>query len=138
LKQWVLSRPRFNLILFAVFASLGLILTVVGVYGVVSNAVAQRTPEIGLRMALGAAVTNVAWMVLRQGMVLVGIGLALGLLATVVAGRLLQTKMRDIGELDPVAFSAVAVVMIFAGAAACLWPAQRAARVDPVVALRAE
>jgi predicted permease len=138
LKMWVLSRPRFNLILFAVFASLGLVLTVVGVYGVVSNAVAQRTPEIGLRMALGAGVANVGWMVLRHGMVLVAIGLVAGIAATVAAGRLLKTRMSDLAEFDPVAFAAVAAVMIVAGAAACLWPAQRAARVDPVVALRAE
>jgi predicted permease len=138
MKIWVLSRPRFNLILFSVFAVLGLVLTVVGVYGVVSNAVAQRTPEIGLRMALGAAVTDVGWMVLRQGMALVAIGLAVGLAATIAAGRLLKTRMSDLAEFDPVAFAAVAAVMILAGAAACLWPAQRAARVDPVVALRAE
>jgi predicted permease len=138
LRQWVLARPRFNLILFGVFAALGLALASVGVYGIVSNAVAQRTQEIGVRIALGAALLDVAWMVLRRGLVLVAIGLALGAAATIALGRLLSSQMSDLAAFDPAALAAVAAVMLLSGAAACVWPAQRAARVDPAVALRNE
>ncbi len=138
LRRWALSRPRFNLILFGVFAALGLVLASVGVYGVISNNVARRTAEIGLRIALGAGLMQIAWMVLRRGMLLVAIGLVVGLGAAWGAARLLSSQMGDLPAFDPVALTSVGIVMLLSGAAACLWPAQRAARVDPVVALRNE
>jgi predicted permease len=136
--QWVLARPRFNLILFSVFGALGLILATVGVYGILSNAVSQRTPEIGLRMAMGATVSDVLLLVARQGLTLVGIGLVVGILASVGAGRLLAATMATLGVIDVTAFAAVAAVLLAAGCLACLWPAQRAARIDPSQALRNE
>ncbi len=138
LREWAFAGPRFNVILLGVFAALGLALATVGIYGVISHGVAQRTREIGLCMALGAAFTDVAWSVLRRGMLLVAGGLALGLAGSIGAGRLLRSQMRDLAAFDPAAMAAVAGVIALAGAAACFWPAQRAARVDPAVALRNE
>ncbi|HWR51948.1 MAG TPA: ABC transporter permease [Bryobacteraceae bacterium] len=138
LERWAFSGPRFNLILFGVFAALGLILATVGVYGVISNTVARRTQEIGLRLALGAAFTDVTWLVLRRGMILIAIGLAFGLAATLAAGRLLRSYMSAVAEFDITALAAVSAVMVLSGAIACFWPAQRAARVDPSIALRTE
>ncbi len=138
LRQWVFAGAQFNLILFGIFAVLGLTLASVGVYGVISNTVTQRTQEIGLRMALGAALPDVAWMILRRGMLLVGIGLVLGLAATWGAVHLLASQMRQLTGFDPVMFAAVAAIMLLAGAVACFWPAQRAARIDPAIALRNE
>lgn len=138
LRRWVLSGAQFNLILFGVFAALGLILATVGVYGVIANTVAQRTQEIGLRMALGAKFTDVAALVLRRGILLVGIGLALGLGATVAAQRLLQSQVRDFAAFDVRAFASVCAVLLAAGFTACFLPARRAARLNPSVALRNE
>jgi ABC-type antimicrobial peptide transport system permease subunit len=136
MRRWVLAAPRFNVILLGAFAALGLALAVVGIYGVIAHGVAQRTREIGLRMALGAGFANVAWDVMRRGLSLVAIGLVLGSAASVGVGRLLRNRMRDFAAFDPAALAAVAAMLVLAGAAACFWPAQRAARVDPAVALR--
>jgi predicted permease len=138
LNLWVFSRARFSVILFGVFAALGLALAVVGVYGVISQTVARRTQEIGLRVALGALARDVAWLVLRRGMMLVGIGLALGLAATWAAQRALASEVEQLAELDPWTVAAAGAVMAIAGAAACLRPARQAMRVDPAEALRNE
>ncbi len=138
LRRWVISRPRFNLILFGLFATLGLILATVGVYGILSNMVAQRTQEIGLRMAMGASVRDVLVLVGQRGLTLVGTGLAVGMLLTIVSGRLLANTMENFAVFDLRAFAAVAVVLLAAGGVACFWPAQRAARIDPARALRNE
>ncbi len=138
LRRWVLSRPRFNLILFGVFAALGLVLATVGVYGVIANTVTQRTQEIGLRMALGASFTDVSALVLGRGILLVGIGLALGLAATLAAERLLASEVRDFAGADFRAFAAVCGVLLAAACLACFVPARRAARLNPSVALRNE
>ncbi len=138
LRRWVLSRPRFNLILFGVFAALGLVLATVGVYGVIANTVTQRTQEIGLRMALGASFTDVSALVLGRGILLVGIGLALGLAATLAAERLLASEVRDFAGADFRAFAAVCGVLLAAAFLACFVPARRAARLNPSVALRNE
>jgi putative ABC transport system permease protein len=138
MRRWVLARPRFNFILFSVFGGLGLVLATVGVYGILSNTVSQRTPEIGLRMAMGATVSDVLLLVARQGLTLVALGLTLGIFATLGAGRLLASTMENLAVVDLRAFAAVAGVLLAAGCVACFWPAQRAARIDPSQALRNE
>jgi predicted permease len=138
MRRWVIARPRFNLILFGVFAALGLILATVGVYGILSNMVSQRTQEIGLRMAMGATMRDVLVLVARQGLMLVGAGVIIGIPATVGAGRLLASKMESLAVFDVRAFGAVAAVLVAAGCAACFWPAHRAVRIEPARALRNE
>jgi putative ABC transport system permease protein len=138
IQRLVLSSPRFNVILLGLFAALGLVLASVGVYGVISNMVAQRTQEIGLRMAMGATVRDVLLLVARRGLGLVAIGIALGLAAAVGAGRLLASTMGSLAALDVTAFGGVCLVLVAAGALACVWPARRAARIDPAAALRNE
>jgi predicted permease len=130
------SRPRFNLLLFAVFAGLGLVLALLGIYGVIAHAVAQQTREIGIRIALGATVREVVGMMLRIGARLLGIGIAAGLVASLATVRLLKGLVTNVSTFDPYSFAAVAVVIFAAGMFASFWPARRAARVDPVTALR--
>jgi predicted permease len=138
LQRWVLSSPRFNVILLGVFATLGLVLASVGVYGVISTMVAQRTREIGLRMAMGATIRDVLLLVARRGLVLVASGIAIGLVATVAVGRLLASTMESLTVFDVRAFGVVCLVLLGAGGLACFWPAQRAARIEPASALRNE
>jgi ABC-type antimicrobial peptide transport system permease subunit len=138
MQRWVLSSARFNVILLGVFAGLGLVLATVGVYGVVSTMVSQRTPEIGLRMAMGATIPDVLLLVSRRGFALVATGLGLGLGGVLAAGRLLASTMDSLAAFDATAFAVVCLVLSGAGAFACLWPAQRAARIDPAAALRNE
>ncbi len=138
LSEWVFSQPRFNLVLFAVFAGLGLALAVIGVYGVISNAVSQQTHEIGVRIALGAGFGDILAMVLGQGLKLLLAGMALGLAASFSTARLLSKQIWNVSPFDPVSFVAVSAVLLLVGLQACFWPARRAARVDPVTALRYE
>ena len=138
LNEWVYSRPRFNLLLFSIFAALGLLLALLGIYGVISSAVAQRTHEIGIRMALGATFSRVIGMVLASGMRLVGAGVALGLILSVLSVRVLARQVWKLSTFDPYSFAAVAVLVIAAGLLACFWPARAAARIDPMSALREE
>jgi hypothetical protein len=122
-------------------ASLGglcLLLAVVGVYGVISYAVSQRTNEIGIRMALGARSTDVLRLVMRQGLVLVGIGLAAGLALSFGVTRFMRSLLFQIGAADPVTFGAVSLLLIAVALVACYVPARRATRVDPLAALREE
>jgi ABC-type antimicrobial peptide transport system permease subunit len=130
------STPRFNLILLSVFAAMGLVLAIVGVYGVMSAAVAQQRHEIGVRMALGAGTRTVAGMIIMRGSKLLLVGMALGLAGSLLAARLLARQVWNVAPVDPVAFTIVSAVLLGAGLQACLWPALRAARTDPVVALR--
>jgi putative ABC transport system permease protein len=138
LKEGVLAAPRFNLVLFGIFASLGLTLAVVGVYGVMANIVAQQTHDIGVRMAIGASPGNVAGMILQRGARLLLAGLGLGLLGGFLTARLLARQISDVSPFDPLAFAAVSLVLLLSGLLACVWPALRAARVDPMEALRNE
>jgi predicted permease len=135
LAQYAYSEPRFNLLLFTVFAVLGLALALFGIYGVISHAVAQQTREIGIRIALGATVGGVVAMVLRLGVKLLAIGIAVGLAASLASVKLLKGLVR-VSTFDPYSFAAVAVLLFAAGLFASFWPARRAARVDPVTALR--
>ena len=130
------ARPRFNLLLFAVFAVLGLVLALFGIYGVISHTVAQQTREIGIRIALGASFQQVIAMVLGIGARLLAIGVAVGLVASLVAVKLLAGLVRNVSMFDPYWFAAVAVLLFAAGIFASFWPARRAARVDPMAALR--
>lgn len=136
--QWIYARPRFNLVLFSVFAALGLVLAVIGVYGVMSNAVAQQTGEIGVRIALGAGFGDIAGMVVTRGLKLLAGGILLGLAGSLVAARVLAGEMWKVSPFDPVSFAVVSLLLLVVGVQACFWPARRAARIDAVTALREE
>jgi putative ABC transport system permease protein len=136
LDEFVFSGPRFSLVLFAVFAGLGLTLAVIGVFGVISHGVSQRTREIGVRLAVGASAGTIARMIVGGGLRLVAMGVALGLIGSAAAARLLQQLVWKVSPFDPLSFAAVAVVLLFVGWSASLLPALRAARLDPVRALR--
>jgi predicted permease len=133
-----IANQRLVVTLLGAFAALALLLAGVGLYGVVSYSVGQRTREIGVRMALGATSNSVVNLVLRNGLKLAGIGLALGLLGALGLTQFLWGLLYGVSTLDPVSFAAVAAVLIGVGILASWWPAHRAAKVDPVVALRNE
>ena len=138
LNDWIYASPRFNLLLFSIFAAMGLLLALLGIYGVISSSVSQRTHEIGIRMALGANFSRVIGMVLASGMRLVGVGVALGLVLSVLSVRVLARQVWKLSTFDPYSFAAVAMLVAAAGVAACFWPARAAARIDPISALRDE
>jgi len=133
-----IAAPRFTAALLGVFAALALALAAVGIYGVVSFVVAQRTAELGIRVALGASAADVLRLVVGQGMRPVLIGLTAGLLAALALGRLLNGFLYNVAETDPGTYAAVTLVLAAVAALACYLPARRASRVDPMVALRAE
>jgi putative ABC transport system permease protein len=133
-----LGGDRFGAVLFASFALIALCLAAFGIYGVMSFAVAQRTHEIGLRMALGAGQGQVLGLILKEGMLLGSIGLLIGLAGSYGIGRLMRGMWYGIGSLDPIAFSAVATVLMLSALLACYVPARRATQVDPMAALRQE
>jgi len=132
------ATPRFNLVLLSVFAGLGLILSVVGVYGVMASAVAQERREIGIRVALGAEGGAIARMVLARGFRLLAGGIVVGAIGSAVAGRMLAGAVWRIASFDPFAIATVSAILLSAGLAACAIPARRATRVDPMIALRHE
>ena len=124
--------------LFAIFAGIALVMSAVGLYAVMAYSVTQRTAELGVRMALGAGRGSVIWLIFRRGLWQMGIGLGLGLAAAVAVSRVLQTLLVDITATDPVTFGTITVLLAAVATAACLIPARRATRVDPLVALRAD
>src|SRR5439155_5534394 len=130
------ATPRFNLLLLSVFALVGVTLAIVGVYGVMSNAVAQQTHEIGVRLAVGASGSSIARMVIARGSRLLLGGMALGLAGSVVVARLLARQVWNVPAFDPLAIAAVSLMFLVVGLQACFWPARPAAHVDPIVALR--
>jgi hypothetical protein len=131
-----LSESRFAAVLLGVFAGIALILAMVGVYGTISLLVTERVPEIGLRVALGATRWSILGMVLRQGLALAAIGIAIGLAGAAALTRLLTSVVYGVSTLDPLTFAAVPLVLALVAALACLVPARRAAAVDPIVTLR--
>ncbi len=133
-----LAARRFAMILLAVFAGLALVLASIGIYGVISYIVGQRTHEIGIRIALGAQRSDVLKIVLGQGARLALMGVAIGLAAAAGLTRLMTTILYGVSTTDPLTFAAVAVVLTLVALAACYIPARRAMRVDPIVALRYE
>src|SRR6266536_992152 len=133
-----LAIDRFSVVLFSSFGVLGLLLAGVGIYGVMNFTVAQRTQEFGVRMALGAQRSRVMRLVLREGTILAVIGALIGLGGAYLVGRAMQSTLYGVEALDVRAFAAVAFILLFAALLACLLPAWRASRVEPIVALRYE
>jgi len=132
------SQPKFNALLLGLFAGLALLLTAIGLYGVMSYSVIQRTQEIGIRLALGAQTGAVLRMLLRQGLRLTALGLALGLAAAYALTRYVQTLLFGVQPADPLTFAVIALLMSLVALLACYFPARRATKVDPIVALRYE
>ena len=129
---------RFVLALMTIFAALALALTVIGLYGVISYLVNQRTQEIGIRMALGAQMRHIMQLILKHGVVLVALGVVVGLGAAVVLTRLMSHMLYGVTATDPVTFAAIGLLLTVVALVACYLPARRAAQVDPVIALRSE
>ena len=132
------AAPRFNTTLLSIFAAVALVLTIVGLYGVMSYSVAQRTNEIGIRMALGAQTRDVLGLIVGQGLKLVLTGLVVGLLGALALTRLVATLLFGVTTKDPLTFIGVAVLLSLVALLACLIPARRATKVDPMEALRYE
>jgi putative ABC transport system permease protein len=133
-----LDDKQFVMTLMSLFAALALVMTIIGLYGIISYSVNQRTQEIGIRMALGAQTGNILSMVLRQGMMLVFIGIAFGLAAAWLLTRMMTTLLYGINASDPLTFISIALLLVAVALLACYFPARRAARVDPMIALRYE
>jgi putative ABC transport system permease protein len=132
------AEPRFQTLLLSSFALLALALAAIGIYGVIAYSVAQRTHEIGIRMALGAGAREVLVLVLREGVLMAATGIAIGLAASAALTRLMSALLVGIGPRDPVAFTCAAAILLFVAALASYLPARRAVRVDPITALRTE
>jgi ABC-type antimicrobial peptide transport system permease subunit len=132
------AEPRFAMRIMTLFAALGVVLAAIGLYGVISYTVGQRTREIGVRMTLGASRGSIARLVVGDGIRLAIIGIAVGLGGAVVATRLIQGLLYGVPRLDPFAFGAGAVALLAVAIVACVVPMSRATGVDPVIAVRAE
>jgi putative ABC transport system permease protein len=133
-----MAQPRFSMLLLAAFGGLAVVLAAIGMYGVISYSVAQRTREIGIRMALGAARASVFRLVIVQGARMATVGIVTGLAASAAITRWMAGFLYGVTPLDPVTFAVVPVLLAGIALVACYVPARRATRVDPVTALRCE
>jgi putative ABC transport system permease protein len=133
-----LAQRRFSMFLLSIFAGIGLVLAVIGVYGVMAYSVTQRTHEIGVRMALGAQAGSILSMIIRQGMRVVIIGVLAGLTGAYFLMRVLKDLLFNVSATDPITFAAITVLLVAIALLACYLPARRAARLDPMIALRRE
>ena len=138
LRDFVYAQPRFGFVLLAIFGGVGLVLITIGVYSVISYTVSGQTQEIGVRMALGAAHSDVLAMVLWMGLRLIAAGVVAGLLLTFAAMRIVSNQLFGISTYDPITIGVVIAAVAVAGLVACYWPARRATQLDPMVALRYE
>ena len=136
--DFVYAEPRFNLVLFSVFAVLGLVLAVVGVYSVMASAVARQVHEVGVRMALGASPGSVFGMVVGRGARLIAAGIVIGLVGSVLAARVLEGYVWRVSTVDLFTLTVVSALLLATGLQACVWPARRASRISPITALRSE
>jgi putative ABC transport system permease protein len=132
------TQPRFNVFLLGLFSGIALLLSAAGIYGVTAYTVTQRTHELGIRLALGAQVKDILKMILGRGMAVIGIGLVIGLAAAFALTRLMRSLLFGIGENDPLTFGAITLILLLIALLACYIPARRAAKVDPLIALRYE
>jgi putative ABC transport system permease protein len=133
-----LSTQRFILLLFGIFAGLALLLACIGIYGVLAYWTTQRVPEIGVRIALGASAGNVMWLVLRESLVMILVGIGVGTLSALGAGRVLEHSVEGMRGIEPSSFAIMIPVLVIAALFASLVPARRASRVDPMSTLRQE
>jgi ABC-type antimicrobial peptide transport system permease subunit len=133
-----IKQERFNMVLAGAFAGLAMLLAAVGLYGVLSFSVAQRTREMGIRMALGAARREILWLVLKQGMMLALTGMVVGIIATFGVSRFLSSMLFGITPNDPATFLTVSILLTLVATLACAIPARRATKIDPMEALRYE
>jgi len=141
MRDWVsedLAQPRFTMLLLGSFAAGALLLSAIGLYGVIAFAVTQRTREIGIRIALGAQYTSILRLVMQQGMLLTGIGLVIGIVATLALGRVMGSLLYGITPTDPATLLAVSLFLAAVALLAMYFPARRAATLDPMVALRTD
>ena len=138
IKDESMAGNRLQSMLFGIFAAVAMLLSAIGIYGVISYSVAQRTRELGIRAALGASSGSLLGLVLRSGMLMTLIGLVVGLAGALALSRLLQTMLFGVGERDPLTLGAAAWILGVVAVLACYIPARRATHVDPIVALRYE
>jgi len=138
LTRFSYAEPRFSVVLLGVSSAVGLLLVALGVYSVIAYTVSRQTHEIGIRIALGASRVDVFRLVATMGLRLLAIGLVVGVGLSLAATRLIATQLWTVSPYDPVTLTAVVLVMVLIGVAACYFPARRALRVNPLVALRYE
>jgi ABC-type antimicrobial peptide transport system permease subunit len=132
------AQPRLNAVLLVVFAAVAMLIAAIGIYSVLAYSVNQRTREIGVRMALGAPRAHVLRMVVREGMAVGAIGVAAGVAGALAVSRVLDSLVFDVQVRDPITYVAVAASLAVVALVACIIPARKASRVDPIVALRYE
>jgi putative ABC transport system permease protein len=134
----LVAEPRFSMLLLTIFAGVAILLASVGIYGVISYNVTQRSSEIGVRMALGAQRGDVLRLVVGQAMAMAAAGVAIGMLLSLWGSRMLSSMLFGVGPRDPLVLASVAVFLFLVALAAALAPAMRAARIDPTIAIRAD